>query len=120
MHSPMPSPTQLRIKLQLHKGDDVAIGPGKAALLAAIGDTGSISAAARATGMSYRRAWQLVETCNRCFAQPLVETRPGAGARLTAQGQAVLNAYRRLQAAAERLSTHPACAELAEMLADRA
>lgn len=115
----MTHPIRLRIKLQLHSGDDVAIGPGKAALLAAIGDTGSISAAARAMGMSYRRAWQLVETCNRCFALPLVETQPGAGARLTAQGHAVLDAYHRLQAAAERLSSDPACAELAEMLADR-
>jgi len=66
-------------------------------LLAAIGAAGSISGAARAMQMSYRRAWLLVETMNSCFLTPLVETatggRAGGGAQLTAEGQKVLEGY---------------------------
>jgi molybdate transport system regulatory protein len=72
------------------------MGPGKAAMLEAIAATGSISAAARALGMSYRRAWLLVDTMNRCFAEPLVETTAGAGARVTEPGTAALADYRAL------------------------
>ena len=76
------------------------MGPGKADLLDAITQTGSISAAARAMGMSYRRAWMLVDTMNRCFISPLVETHPGggqgAGARVTEDGAAALARYRAL------------------------
>ena len=81
------------------------MGPGKAALLQAIGRTGSISAAGRELGMSYRRAWLLVDTMNRCFRDPLIETRPGggdgAGARLTPGGKAALASYRALSAQVE-------------------
>ena len=56
---------RLKLKLQLYCGDEIAMGPGKAALLQAIGRTGSISAAGRELGMSYRRAWLLVDTMNR-------------------------------------------------------
>ncbi|MDR3418709.1 MAG: LysR family transcriptional regulator [Nevskia sp.] len=88
-------------RLRIMRGDDIAMGPGKADLLQAIADSGSISAAARALGMSYRRAWQLVETMNACFDPPLVRPskggRGGGGAELTPQGQAVLAAYRKLQ-----------------------
>ncbi len=73
------------------------MGPGKADLLAAIAETGSISAAARAMRMSYRRAWLLVQTINACFDPPLVEAekggRTGGGARLTAAGAQVLARY---------------------------
>ena len=69
------------------------MGPGKAALLQAIRETGSISAAGRALGMSYRRAWLLVDTMNRCFAEPLVEASTGAGARVTPAGEAALADY---------------------------
>ena len=93
---------RLKLKLQLYCGDAIAMGPGKADLLEAIARTGSISAAGRALGMSYRRAWLLVDTMNRCFKQPLVETHPGggknAGAKLTAEGEAALAAYRTLSA----------------------
>ena len=89
---------RLKLKLQLYCGDEIAMGPGKADLLDAIAREGSISAAGRALGMSYRRAWLLVDTMNRCFRAPLVETHPGggkqAGARLTAEGEAALAAYR--------------------------
>ncbi len=96
---------RLKLKLQLYCGDEIAMGPGKADLLEAIAREGSISAAGRAMGMSYRRAWLLVDTMNRCFRAPLVATRPGgganAGAKLTPAGKAALAAYRRLSAQIE-------------------
>ena len=92
----------LQLKPRLMLGEDIAIGPGKAALLEAIATQGSISAAARALGMSYRRAWQLVDVMNRCWAAPLVEATTGGtkggGARLTDIGAKVLHIYRTLDA----------------------
>lgn len=74
------------------------LGPGKADLLALIEETGSIAAAGRRLGMSYKRAWSLVETLNTMFAEPLVaRSRGGAnhgGAQLTPTGQRVLALYR--------------------------
>jgi molybdate transport system regulatory protein len=68
-----------------------AMGPGKAELVARIAETGSISAAARAMGMSYRRAWQLVEALNAAYKEPVVITAiggsRGGGARVTAFGR---------------------------------
>lgn len=101
----MPRAAPLRLFLRLELGTDIAIGPGKADLLAGIAETGSIAAAARRMGMSYKRAWLLVETMNLCFREPLVISARGGrgagGARLTAEGEAVLAAYRSLQRAAE-------------------
>ena len=95
---------RLDLKIRLHCGAEIAIGPGKADLLDAIRQTGSISAAARSLGMSYRRAWLLVETMNRCFKEPLVSTlaggRHGGGTQLTAMGEQVLRRYRELCARA--------------------
>ena len=91
----------LKIKLQIYCGDEIAMGPGKADLLEAIEREGSISGAGRALGMSYRRAWLLVDTMNRCWIEPLVETTPGGaargGARITPFGYEVLHRYRALQ-----------------------
>src|SRR4026209_1220408 len=96
---------RLKLKLQLYCGDEIAIGPGKAGLLEAIRRTGSISAAGRDLGMSYRRAWLLVDTMNRCFKAPPVDTQPGggknAGARVTPEGEKALVAYRALSAQVE-------------------
>ncbi len=93
----------LKLKAQLYCGDEIAMGPGKAALMEAIAREGSISAAGRAIGMSYRRAWLLVDQMNRCWAEPLVETvaggAKGGGARLTGTGAAVLARYRALETA---------------------
>ena len=93
----------LKLKAQLFCGDEIAMGPGKAALMEAIVREGSISAAARAIGMSYRRAWLLVDAMNRCWAEPLVETAAGGikggGARLSETGVAVLAQYRAMEAA---------------------
>ncbi|MEO6152528.1 MAG: LysR family transcriptional regulator [Croceibacterium sp.] len=81
------------------------MGPGKADLLEAIAREGSISAAGRALGMSYRRTWLLVDTMNRCFRDPLVAAHPGgggnAGAKVTPAGSAALTAYRNVSAQVE-------------------
>ena len=107
---------RLKLKIQLICGDEIAMGPGKADLLEAIGRSGSISAAARELGMSYRRAWQLVDVMNRCFREKLVETYPGggkaAGARVTSKGEAVLSAYRALSTQAEKGSDGSSLAEI--------
>jgi molybdate transport system regulatory protein len=92
------------------------MGPGKAAMLEAVADTGSISAAARALGMSYRRAWLLVDTMNRCFAAPLVETTAGAGARVTDRGAAALADYRALVERVEGVAAGAALERLEAMI----
>jgi molybdate transport system regulatory protein len=93
-------------RLRVLFGAAIAIGPGKADLLAAIEETGSIAAAGRRLGMSYRRAWLLVETMNSCFRAPLVEAAKGGahggGARLTPMGEDVLARYRAMEARAAR------------------
>jgi molybdate transport system regulatory protein len=95
----------LKLKAQIYLGEEIAMGPGKADLLEAVARTGSISAAGREMGLSYRRAWLLVDAMNRCFAEPLVSTAHGGagggGARVTAAGEAALADYRRLQAEME-------------------
>lgn len=92
----------LKIKAQIFCVDEPAIGPGKAALLEAIGREGSISAAGRALGMSYRRTWLLVDSMNRCWIDRVVETMPGGGhgkgARVTDFGKDILTAYRAMEA----------------------
>lgn len=89
------------IKLRVVFADRGMIGPGKADLLENIRATGSISAAGRKMGMSYKRAWSLVETLNAMFREPLVESSrggaQGGGAALTPLGDAVLAEYRDLQ-----------------------
>lgn len=96
--------SEVKIKIQFLCGGEIAMGPGKADLLDAIVEHGSISAAGRALGMSYRRAWLLVDTMNRCWNERLVETVAGGsrdrGARVTARGLEVLAAYRDMQASA--------------------
>lgn len=78
-----------------------AMGPGRAALLSHIAKTGSITSAARAMGMSYRRAWQLVEAMNKSFAEPLVVTevggKRGGGAVVTASGKRLVTLYRAME-----------------------
>ena len=89
------SATRLTIRIDLVGGN--RLGPGKIALLQSIARHGSISAAGRKLGMSYRRCWLLVDTLNRMFHRPVVSTRPGGGAGggawLTEDGQALLDAY---------------------------
>jgi len=93
-----PSPLVPELRIRIVFGSAGMIGPGKADLLDGIARTGSIAAAGREMGMSYKRAWELVGTLNGMFAQPLVErTRGGAGgggAVLTPEGHSVLMLFR--------------------------
>lgn len=90
-----------RLRLRVLFGTEAMLGPGKADLLEQIRATGSISAAGRAMGMSYRRAWALVEEMNAAYRAPLVESARGGarggGAWLSETGEAVLTAYRGLE-----------------------
>jgi len=82
---------------------ELAIGPGKVALLEAIEETGSITSSARKLGMSYRRAWLLVEATNNCLVRPAVETaaggQRGGGSTLTPVGVELVRRYRALERA---------------------
>ena len=87
------------VRFRVDFGRDGAVGPGKIALLEHIGTGGSLSQAARELGMSYRRAWQLLESLNASFREPLVLTakggRGGGGARLTPAGRLLIRVYRK-------------------------
>jgi molybdate transport system regulatory protein len=89
--------------------DDFYIGPGRADLLEHIAETGSIAAAGKAMGMSYKRAWSLVQALNEGFGSPLVATSRGGsaqgGAALTPSGREVLARYRHMQAATREAIT---------------
>lgn len=103
-----------RFRLRLYRGEDIAIGPGKIALLQAIGQTGSLSAAARDLGMSYRRAWQLVDEMNRALREPAVTSATGGaqggGSRLTAMGEQVIAHYQAIEASAAQAAAEPIAA----------
>lgn len=91
--------------LRITLSDTFYIGPGRADLMELIAETGSISEAARRMGMSYKRAWGLVQALNEGFGAALVETARGGkeqGAALTAAGREVLERYRGMQDAARR------------------
>jgi molybdate transport system regulatory protein len=87
---------RLRVSIVFDSG--ARIGPGKARLLESIRDTGSISAAARDMGMSYKRAWLLLDSMNQAFTEHVVTAAPGGagggGATLTPFGAEVLERYR--------------------------
>ena len=93
----MPFDEELKFQLRLRRGKDILMGPGRAELLRQIEATGSIAAAGRRMGMSYKRAWALVESMNSTFRAPLVEAAKGGvgggGAKLTATGTEILAAY---------------------------
>ena len=116
----MTSP-DVTLRLRLLFGDRLVFGPGKAELLARIAETGSIAAAGRAMGMSYRRAWALVEEMNAAFRAPLVTSARGGvgggGASLTEAGNEVLAAYRAVLAATETAAA-PGVQRIAALLAD--
>ena len=89
-----------RVKVSIVFDSGARIGPGKAKLLESIRETGSISAAAREMGMSYKRAWLLLDSMNQAFADPVITASPGGagggGATLTPFGAEVLERYRRV------------------------
>jgi molybdate transport system regulatory protein len=92
------------LRIRIPRGEEIALGPGKAALLEAIHRCGSISGAGRDLGMSYRKAWLMVDQMNQCFREPLVISvkggTKGGGARITDLGLRVLSAYRETEATA--------------------
>jgi molybdate transport system regulatory protein len=94
------------LRIRVAADGELVMGPGRADLLELIQTTGSIAAAGREMGMSYKRAWALVEAMNGLFRVPVVEAMKGGagggGARLTETGLQVLNAYRGLEAASAR------------------
>ena len=91
-----------KLTLRLDLGNGRALGPGKIRLLEAIERTGSISQAGRKLGMSYRRAWLLVDDMNGCFDDPVIEAQPGGahggGATLTSFGRKLIGLYRAIEA----------------------
>lgn len=95
----MPTPA---VRFRVDFGRDEAVGPGKVALLEHIAASGSLSQAARVLGMSYRRAWQLLESLNGCFLEPVAVTarggRGGGGATLTLFGRQLIRVYREFDA----------------------
>ena len=96
----------IMVRPRLYIGDSIAIGPGKIDLLRQVAVTHSISAAARALGMTYKRAWLLIDTLNQGFGRPVVETatggKGGGGATLTPLGSQLVERYATIEA---RLNT---------------
>lgn len=108
-----------RLSLRLHFAQGLTFGRGKADLLQAIAQAGSISGAGRDLGMSYRRAWALVDEMNQHFRAPLVDSSrggaKGGGASLTDMGRKVLADYRALE---DLLRQAPQLAAVKDALAD--
>lgn len=104
--SPRSPDHELSIRITL--GPHALIGPGKIALLERIRADGSISAAARAMGMSYKRAWELVDEVNSMFAKPAVMTskggKTGGGATVSELGLELIRAYRAIENVSVRAS----------------
>ncbi len=98
-----------RLTLRVDLDADRAIGPGKIRLLEAIRDTGSITQAGVSLGMSYRRAWLLVDDMNKCFREPVVSAQAGGnhggGAALTGFGRRLIDEYRAIEAEAYAATT---------------
>jgi len=112
----MSAAAHLTFRIRINKGEDIAIGPGKIALLEAIIDSGSITAAAKQLKMSYRRAWLLVDAMNHSFQAPVVETakggRAGGSTVVTPLGEEVIRRYRTI----ESISGTAARAEISSLL----
>ena len=115
--------SQLKPAIRILFGSAITMGPGKAMLLEEIARTGSISGAARKMGMSYRRAWLLVDAMNRCFREPLVDTATGGagggGAKVTEFGSDILRRYREMEAKAA-ISVAGELSELAQLMSNDA
>lgn len=96
------SSVSLSPRFRLLRGKKIAFGPGKADLLRLVGETGSISEAAKRMDMSYMRAWSLIQTMNACFKEPVIAAVRGGqsrgGATATATGRRVLALYQKMSA----------------------
>lgn len=90
-----------KVYIRLLQGDEIAMGPGKADLMAAIDEYGSLSKAAKALGISYKRAWAMVDAINRGFKNPMIILHKGGasggGAKLSDEGSFLLQQYRNCQ-----------------------
>ncbi|MFZ5543437.1 MAG: winged helix-turn-helix domain-containing protein [Pseudomonadota bacterium] len=99
-----------RFRLRISVGELIAFGPGKIALLEAIRDHGSLTAAAQALGISYRRAWTMLDETQRALRYPAVASaaggQQGGGSMLTPVGEEIVERYRRIEQQAAQ-----ACAE---------
>ncbi|NBV20812.1 MAG: LysR family transcriptional regulator [Proteobacteria bacterium] len=96
------NPPVLKPRLRVIVGENIALGPGKVELLAAIAETGSIAEAAKRMEMSYMRAWTLVKQMEACFTEPILDRQRGGatrgGAQLTPTGRRVLELYYQMEA----------------------
>ena len=112
--------SKAQFRQRIYRDDTIAIGPGKIAVLEAVAETGSISAAARLLGMSYRRAWMLIDEMNQTLASPAVNTAAGGsrggGTALTPVGEDIVKRYRAIENAA-RLATAADVRALTRLLA---
>jgi molybdate transport system regulatory protein len=101
---------QVQFRMRIRKGDIIALGPGKVALLEAVREHGSISAAARSLDMSYRRAWLLIDELNRSLKSPATVSeqggQSGGGCVLTPVGENIIRLYRDVE-----VQAHQACAK---------
>jgi len=111
--------SSVRARFRIMTGDLIALGPGKVDLLESISHEGSISQAARKRQLSYRRAWNMVDTMNQCFREPLVVSitggKGGGGAKLTAAGKKVIQLYRKMEQKANN-ATRPEAMSLKKLL----
>lgn len=109
------------IRPRISFGPGFAVGPGKIDLLRAVAASGSISGAARELGMTYKRAWLLIDTMNQGFARPIVERtvggKGGGGARVTPLGEALLRSYDDIERACQEAAS-PSLAALTALLPD--
>jgi molybdate transport system regulatory protein len=119
MKSDLRRAPRLLPRLRVLCGEEVALGPGKVDLLALVYETGSIRAAAERMGMSYMRAWKLIQTMNGCFREPLVAASRGGkergGAVLTETGRRALNLYRALEGESQK-ACQPTWQQLRKLL----
>ena len=108
--SPAPARPAARFRMRVTSGESIAVGPGKIALLEAIRQTRSITAAAKSIRMSYRRAWILVDELNASLKKPAVRSAKGGehggGSELTEVGESLIDLYRRIETRAAQ-----ACAD---------
>ena len=92
---------EVRFRMRIRRADAIALGPGKVALLGAVKEHGSISAAARSLDMSYRRAWLLMDELNRSLKSPATVSehggQRGGGSVLTPVGEEIIRLYRDIE-----------------------
>ncbi|WP_259295157.1 winged helix-turn-helix domain-containing protein [Paraburkholderia sp. DHOC27] len=97
---------EVRFRMRIRTGETVALGPGKVDLLEAVREQGSISAAARSLGMSYRRAWLLIDELNKSLKSPATVSeqggQSGGGCVLTPVGETIVRLYREVEAQAQK------------------